>query len=244
MADDVSLLGSLLGVQRPWGVTEYRISSSQDRIDVWIATWQAKSWFGRGQPTLRAAALSTWRHTNLGSMQCYVHFPTAEQAKVGEAAWAGDSSMPFSRAMTSAILALLGEGLSYEAICSVLSIPFTDLWKYKFALDRGLKGAASGNSGASGSARAAPTERVAGQNGGALPDADDPVWELLLVGGVNIDIQTLSLQLLVTRLRSQMKLINDAEVKIIKIRELQRYFNKHEKQLGHEIGQLNAQLTA
>ena len=32
---------------------------------------------------------------------------------------------------------LLMEGVEINALCTILNIPFTDLWKFKFALDAG-----------------------------------------------------------------------------------------------------------
>ncbi len=60
----------------------------------------------------------------------------------------------------------------------------------------------------------------------------------LLDGSTNIDIRVLSLKLLLTKLREQMRVITDAEVRVLKAYELQRYFLRYEQMLGHELGQL------
>ncbi len=53
-----------------------------------------------------------------------------------------------------------------------------------------------------------------------------------------LDIRVLSLKLLLTRLRTQWQVLEDDEVKVAKLRELQRYFVKSSSALGHELSQL------
>jgi hypothetical protein len=66
----------------------------------------------------------------------------------------------------------------------------------------------------------------------------DPVWLKLIEGQVDLDIRALSLKLLMTRLRSQLEVITDEEVRMLKLRELHRYFVKNARMLGHELSQL------
>jgi hypothetical protein len=73
---------------------------------------------------------------------------------------------------------------------------------------------------------------------GDIPDVSDPVWLKLIEGQVDLDIRALSLKLLMTRLRSQLEVITDEEVRMLKLRELHRYFVKNARMLGHELSQL------
>ena len=57
---------------------------------------------------------------------------------------------------------------------------------------------------------------------GNVPDVKDPVWERLITGELNIHIKTLSLQLILTKLRQQVSLQQNDEVKQLKLRELHR----------------------
>lgn len=235
MAEDVALVGALIGVEAPWQVIECRLLAEQNRFEVWIAPMQAKSWFGRGQRPSAAPDLVSWRHVGLCGRQCHVHFPANLLDRLGHLPWSCDERLPFSRALTREILALLEEGVGYRAICGHLSIPFADLWKYKFALEHGRLGARHGARSVPAAAGAVVGESAAGAG---LPDPEAKVWELLLAGSADIDIRALSLQLLVTRLRAQMKVIHDPDLRRLKIRELQRYFVRHESLLTHELAQL------
>lgn len=236
MAEDVALIGALVGVEAPWQVIEYRLFAEQNRFEIWIAPVQAKSWFGRVQRPSAAPDLASWRHVGLCGRQCHVHFPASFLDRLGDLPWSCDERVPFSRALTREILALLEEGVGYRAICEHLAIPFADLWKYKFALEYGRLGAKK----KARPALAPATGKAADENTAStgLPDAEAGVWEHLLIGSVDIDIHVLSLQLLVTRLRSQMKSIDDPDLRRLKIRELQRYFVRHESLLTHELAQL------
>ena len=40
-----------------------------------------------------------------------------------------------------------------------------------------------------------------------------------------------------TKLREQFSMITDDKVRVLKAHELQRYFTRHEKLLGHELAQ-------
>src|SRR5574343_187129 len=64
------------------------------------------------------------------------------------------------------------------------------------------------------------------------------IWLELLSGQRQIDIRALSLKLLLTKLRDQAQQITDAEVRLLKAHELQRYFVRHAHLLGHELAQL------
>lgn len=72
----------------------------------------------------------------------------------------------------------------------------------------------------------------------ALPDASDPLWLALLEGQQALDVRTLGLRLLLTKLRGQIRVIDDDEVRMLKLVELHRYFERHQALLGHEIAQL------
>jgi hypothetical protein len=71
-----------------------------------------------------------------------------------------------------------------------------------------------------------------------VPDVTDPVWMQLVNGEMKLDIRVLSLKLMLTRVRSQLEVISDDEVRLLKLRDLHRYFVKNERVLGHELAQL------
>ena len=71
-----------------------------------------------------------------------------------------------------------------------------------------------------------------------LPDVSDPMWLALLHGKRDLDVRTLSLKLLLTKLRTQARAIRDDEVMMLKLVELHRFFTRHRSVLRHEIAQL------
>ncbi|WP_325655126.1 hypothetical protein [Ideonella sp.] len=77
----------------------------------------------------------------------------------------------------------------------------------------------------------------AGQ-GFELPDATDPLWLALLQGECSLDVRALGLRLLLTQLRSQIRVIQDSDVRMLKLVEIHRYFARHQGSLSYEISQL------
>ena len=82
------------------------------------------------------------------------------------------------------------------------------------------------------------------QQDDGLPELDDPVWERLATGELEIQIRPIALRLLVARLRSQLGHINDREGRLVKLNEIRRYFVKHERALTNEISQLHSSVQA
>lgn len=72
-----------------------------------------------------------------------------------------------------------------------------------------------------------------------LPDVSDPLWLDLLNGERDLDVRTLSLRLLLSKLRGQARGMKDDEVRMLKLVELHRYFEKNQAALRHEISQLH-----
>jgi hypothetical protein len=241
------LLESLLRVGPAWEV--HRCQQAADRLDVWIGPRRVveRGWFKRTSRTPDAPAREfVWRHTNLCGVQCHVHALTPDAKALQGLPWTGGNS-PFTHAMGKQIFMLLAEGIEYGTICGLLDIALSDLWKYKYALDSGRIGVSGLPASA---ARDLPRPSKAGPAaeppaGAALvrwavPDATDTVWQRLVEGSLTIDVKVLGLKLLLTKLRTQWPLIDVADVKVAKLRELHRYFLKSERILGHELAQLGA----
>jgi hypothetical protein len=142
--------------------------------------------------------------------------------------WSGIGDQPFTHALTRQIATHFAEGIRFQSICKILDIPLAELWKFKHNLDHGLIGL-------SGLASTGPND-THDQSG--VPGTAHPIWESLLDGSVDIDIRVLSLKLLLTKLRGQMQLISDPEVRQMKAHELQRYFVRYAPQLAHELAQI------
>jgi hypothetical protein len=72
----------------------------------------------------------------------------------------------------------------------------------------------------------------------AVPDVSDPLWQALLSGEVALDVRTLSLRLMLSKLRLQASSLKDDEVRMLKLVELHRFFEKHQAVLHHELAQI------
>jgi hypothetical protein len=230
---NTNLLGYLLELEQPWQILQIRNDLRSRQVDIWIGTEAPKrSWmFGR-RPSVEQASECVWRHANLGTMRCVIHASLSGNEDTTDLPWCGKVDMPFTRAMALKVTTLISHGMSFQQVCTLLDIPVEDLWKFRHRLDSGQAGLSADEV----PTVTMPAVQAGGQ--GRVADPDDAVWEKLLDGSTDIDIRLLSLKLLLTKLREQMQAITDKEVRMLKRYELQRYFVRHEKQLGHELAQL------
>lgn len=237
---DKALLRQLLLVERPWEVREYRLDVRKRRCDVWIAQEPERGWFGRPKAA-PAGETAVWQHLAIGPVRFHLHVNLPLGFDSRGIAWMGEPGMPFTRALAGRVFALFGEGVSLQSVCSLLDLSLQDVWRYRYALDTGRAGGGEAQAPvrATGPAPvpAAPAAEPVPTNS-AVPDVTDPVWLQLLDGDMSLDIKVLSLKLMLTRLRSQLDLIHDEEVRMLKLKELHRYFVKNERVLTHELDQL------
>lgn len=246
---DSDLLQQVLNVGNPWQVVKVAGDVEQQVLDVWIqARAQRAGWFSRARPEASAKE-RVWRHVNIGGWRCMVHVTAPDDQRPQFVPWCGDADMPFTRGLSRQIAALLVDGVKIPTICTLLEIPLTDLWKFKFNLDSGKTGLGVGAPPTRAADRRAPAAPAAAASPAgvavpataaesAVPDMSHPVWEQLLEGSRDIEIRVLGLKFLLTKLREQMRAIDDVEVRMLKIHEIHRYFSRHEKTLGHELAQL------
>lgn len=248
MSVDRTLLRKLLQIEEPWAVREYRVDGRNRRCDVWIGIEVQRGWFGiQKKNVVEELPEVTWRHVPFGNMHIHVHVSVPVRADISKLAWVGDEGLPFTRALARQVFAMFNEGVSLRGICALLDIPLNDVWRYRFALDNGKVGVKQqGQSIATPSVApvsSQPTAAAAvmaqeGLSSEAVPDVSDPIWMRLIAGDQPLDIRVLSLKLLLTRVRSQLEVISDDEVRMLKLRELHRYFVKNERMLGHELSQM------
>ncbi|MFP8780088.1 hypothetical protein [Hydrogenophaga sp. RWCD_12] len=235
---DKALLRQLLLIERPWEVREYRLDVRRRRCDVWVSQEPERGWFGRAKPA-PAGETAVWQHLAIGPVRFHLHvtLPLGFESKgVG---WMGETGMPFTRALAARVFALFGEGVSLQSVCTLLDLSLQDVWRYRYALDTGRTGGGEpeASNRPAAQAPAAPTADPVPVSV-LVPDVTDPVWLRLLDGDMSLDIKVLSLKLMLTRLRSQLDLIHDEEVRMLKLKELHRYFVKNERVLTHELDQL------
>lgn len=248
MGVDKSLLRHLLLIDGPWEVSDYQLDLRKRRCDVWIGPQVERGWFGRpkkGVPVRLQQHM--WQHLSLGPVRFFLHVSIPSTAEVDKLPWMGDSGLPFTTALAQQVFAFFNEGVSLQSICSLLQLSLNDVWRYRFALDNGRAQvqavapparaeAAPAAAAPAAVAAALPTETPSAADN--VPDVTDPVWLQLVNGELQLDIRVLSLKLMLTRVRSQLDLISDDEVRLLKLRDLHRYFVKNERVLSHELSQL------
>lgn len=220
------LWASLLNLQAPWTVRNITLEETGRRLDIGVGLEMPRSWLGLGRRSPAEETERVWRHVNIDGWQCHLHVFLPPGTPPLRHAWVGEEDSPFTRGMSRHIFNLLKEGMSFESICKLLGVRFNDLWKFKFALDNGQ---------ASPPPTEASPEEETGEADGNIPDSAHPVWQALVNGDFDPEIRVLSLKLLLSRTRSQLGAIQDSEVKALKLKELQRYFVKNQRMLGHEL---------
>ena len=235
---DKALLRQLLLIERPWEVRDYRLDVRKRRCDVWIAQEPERGWFGRPKAA-PVGEVAVWQHLAIGPIRFHLHVTLPLGFESRGIGWMGETGMPFTRALAARVFALFGEGVSLQSVCTLLDLSLKDVWRYRYALDTGRTGGAEPESPAR-PAEPVPAATLAepAPAGTAVPDVTDPVWLRLLDGDMSLDIKVLSLKLMLTKLRSQLDLIHDEEVRLLKLKELHRYFVKNERVLTHELDQL------
>jgi len=256
MALDRSLLQSLLRVEQPWSVRSYRFDFTARKIDIWIGPGSVLNWFGVVRKATEAVVEHYWRHDNLGGWHSYVHFSLPVGAVLPNVPWTGAPDQPLTRSLARKLLTLLGEGVHLRHICEVLDLSLDEVWKYRYAAGASVSGGPDGEAGEPpmvarstpaprAAVRAVPTPAPASASpavidDGAVPDLADPIWQHLLEGRVHIDIRILSLKLLLSRMRTQLAGVSDEEIRLLRMRELHRYFVRNERMLGYELYQIKA----
>lgn len=223
------LWAGLLNLQAPWCIRNIVLEEAGHRLDIEVGLELPRGWLGLGRRAGAAETERSWRHVNIDGWQCHVHVFLPTNTPPLRHAWAGEEDSPFTRAMSRQLFNLLREGMSCESICKLLGVRYNDLWKFKFALDNGQ---------ASPPSSAPSMVEAPGEADGDLPHAAHPVWQALVNGDFDEHIRVLSLKLLLSRMRSQLGSIQDAEVKELKFMELHRYFAKNQRMLDHELAHM------
>jgi len=236
---DRALLRLLLWIEGPWEITDYQIELRRRRCDVWIGPQVERGWFGR--PRHKDAVPTTphvWQHVALGEIRFRLHVALPEGQSTQGIDWMGTPGQPFTAALAQQVFTLFNEGLSLQSICSTLRLSLNDVWRYRYALDHGKAQAQGGAAAPVVRSRADTAVLTPSERSETVPDVADPVWLRLASGELQLDIRVLSLKLMLTRVRSQLDLISDDDVKLLKLRDLHRYFVKNERVLAHELAQL------
>lgn len=240
---DKALLRQLLAVGGGWEIGDYQLDVRKQRCDVWIGPQIERGWFGRPKSAPPRTESRTWQHVAFGPVRFFLHVGAPVGADLSRLPWAGDNGMPFTHALAQQVFVMFNEGMPLPAICKLMGLSLNDVWRYRFAIDHGLVQAEAGAAPRAAAAKPQPgaaASAVEPAADTAVPDVTDPIWLQLANGDLKLDIKVLSLKLMLTKVRSQLEVINDDEVRMLKLRDLHRYFVKNERVLGHELSQLKA----
>lgn len=218
--EERTLFARLLGVALPWQVTEVLISEATQTITLRVELPPPRGGLFSRRPEAPVRKLLRWEHVALGGMRCKVMAALRDGNALPQAPWTADGDQPYTRGLQRQIMDLLLAGATPEQLAVLLRLPFADIWRYKFRLDQGQ--------GKPSQALPAPT----------LPPPDAPVWTALLLGRATLDVRTLGLRLLLTKLQREASLHGDADLHRQAARELHRYFDRSQAVLRHEISQL------
>jgi hypothetical protein len=237
----------ILDVAHPFTIVKSAASQTNRRVDVWISDVSVPktdinavktSWFGRkkqpSQTSITTPDISKyqeWRHLDMVGWKMFVHTPSPTPDSMVDAPWTGQPGQKFTNAMSRIIVMMMGDGATPSLICSTLRLDVSDLWSYKSALEKGLVGI-----------QAQAAAKNFGQMSAivtSVPGYESPIWLNIARGTFNLDIKTLSLRLLLTKVKSQYLVALDDEVRSLHVRELHRYFERNQRVLAHEIAQIN-----
>jgi hypothetical protein len=237
------------GIAHPWRAVQYRVDEVATIVHVWITRQprpnveKKRSWFNFSPvesftETPSSGPEMQWRHLNCMHFSCQIHTTDVLDERHFDLPWFGQPGLPFSNRLSRQIFICLAEGMEMHTICDILNIPFTELWKFKHALDNGhVKFEYTPTKKVDPSGTAQTSAQQASANASNVPDVEDPIWEHLITGAINIHIKTLSLQLILTKLRQQVSLQQNDEVKRLKLRELHKYVERNQRSLGYELNQ-------
>ncbi|MDP2504875.1 hypothetical protein [Oceanobacter sp. 3_MG-2023] len=227
----------LMGVVSPWIIHDIRINQNHRRVEVCIG--QARSgWFGSRRAIQHFGHHKTWRHTNLGVLKCTIRIDYPEGDELPNAPWSGDARAPFSNALGQQVIAMLTEGMSLGTIARLLELDADMLWQFKHGLDTGKLGSNLNQTTSPDISPDMMSVLTRDQQKSALPAADIAIWRELLTGERDLDMRNLGLRLLLMRLRQQYAMAHDEEVRMLKIQQLRRYFEKNPATAGREIEQI------
>lgn len=253
-------MSQLLGVDAPWTVQDVRVARADRAVQVQIGVQAVERprLFGPRRAPPPTARRLHWSHTSLAGMRCGIVLNLPEGTRIPDAAWAGDPELPFTHGLSRLVLDLMLDGATMAQLCRLLELPLGDLWKYKFRLDQGSARAPQARSPAVAPAaeRPAPVElpvvnppppmapallppvAAAAESLPPLPPADAPVWLALLKGQWPLEVQALSLKLLLNKLMREAQTHQDADLHAQAAQSLFRYFVRNRSVLASETAQV------
>ena len=230
-----SVIAELLGVTAPWTVTDVRMTNRAERmVSIQIEQLEAPGRFWTPYKNAPVQHWLRWAHIGMVGARCEIVLALRNGQQVPPAGWAGEVDAKFTRSLSRMAMDLLLEGATMEQLCRTLQVPFADLWKFKFRLEQGATQVVAPAMVLNKFVPARSDDVAAN-----LPTEDSPVWLVLLLGRLDLDVQTLGLKLLLAKLQREARLHDDADLYAQAAQSLHRYFVKNLSLLAHEVAQLD-----
>lgn len=235
-----ALLTGLLGVESPWAVTDVQISKSLSTVTAYIQQPPAPAGFFGRQKAAPAQRRLRWEHVGMAGWRCQIILTVREGEQLPSATWVGESTQPYTRGLQRSILDLLLAGATVEQLAVLLSLPFADLWRYKFRLDQGRESSKIATTAPQSlpSQKKPPPDAIYAVT--EVPDEVHPVWLAVLLGQFPFDARMLSLRLLLTKLQRDAAMHGEADLHAQAAGEIHRYFTRNSAALRHELEQIRA----
>lgn len=247
---------ALLGLHAPFKLVDVQLDAAGQRIELIVNGDKRRGWFKKSP--VQSSVVHRWQHLSLCGSRCFVQLAAANDRALLSYPWSGAPERPFTFALERLVAAYLREGISLQQLCTLLDVSLADVWKFKFALDSG-KVRWDGNTvmatpptstvfaptmapalGPVSTDRAGTRPAAATTSNTQVPHAEHPLWQKLAGGELDINIRAFSLKLLLTRIRGQLKLIDDTQIRAMKVQQVHRFFVHNEAVLAFELHQLLA----
>ena len=253
-------LQAAAGIAAPWRIVSFQFDPMAKMLHLWLTRHPPqevkKGLFRRwSQNQATVTAVDTvlgvqemrWRHLNCMDYTCIIHTTDVLEPRHYQLPWLGQPGQPFTNRMMKHIGHSISKGTDLSVVADLLGVDFSDVWKVKFALERKVETLRAAT--ASPAAQPAPEpppppppppseEGVAAANPDILTSINYAIWERLVKGEINIQIKALGLQLLLTKLRSQVAEQPTPDVIELKVRELLRFMVRNARSLDYELVQI------
>lgn len=231
-ASEATMLQQVLGLPQPWHVVAVQEASGGTVLTVRIESRSpSRGLFGRrSQPPLRRQL--RWEHLPLAGRRCQLVVGLREGETLPAAPWVGEHVDGYTRALNRWLVDALIAGATLEQLALLLGLPYADLWRFKFRLDQ-----SKGEAVPAATAHAMATPPTGAR--AALPGPHAPVWAELLHGRVPLEVRSLSLRLLLSKLQREARLHGDTDLHTHAATQLHQYFARNAAALGFEAAQVS-----
>lgn len=249
------VIQQLLSIQKPWKVS--RVEFDDDNFfNIWLSyedtSGLSQLFNTKKNIYCKHCALKSdnqflkkdisWVHTNIGDYSTKIHtsFPVyAAPCKRSDCSlkkpWLGGSKLKITYGIAHKIVELLSKGIPFSVICRDFKIPVETAWLVKQQFDNGSLSMRKDRQAAKTNAPAISDDATTG-----IPEAESNIWLQLLDKDSQFKTNSLNLSLFLTKIRGQVKNMQDEESTRFKINELRHFFIKNQRTLSREIEQLTS----